>query len=167
MSRRTLTRLAALPLAAAALTLPAAAAPAAAPCAGDAAAIICAVNAQRAANGLPAVGANRSLAAVARAHSASMVARHKFSHGNFGRRVARTAWARRRGAWAAGEALAWGTGAPATPAATVAAWMQSPEHRRIVLDPRYRVVGVGEAAGVPVAGVDGADGRTYTADFGT
>jgi uncharacterized protein YkwD len=96
-----------------------------------------------------------------------MVASHSFSHGNFGDRIARTAWARRRKAWAAGEALAWGTGELATPAATVTAWMQSPEHRRILLDPRYRVVGVGEVAGVPVDGADGASGRTYTADFGT
>jgi uncharacterized protein YkwD len=166
MTGRTLTCLAALGLAAAAST-PAAAAAAAAPCASDVAAIVCAVNARRAAHGLPAVRANRSLAGVARAHSADMVASHSFSHGDFGGRIARTAWARRRRSWAAGEALAWGTGERATPAATVTAWMRSPEHRRILLDPRYRVVGVGEAAGVPVAAADGGDGRTYTADFGT
>jgi hypothetical protein len=45
--------------------------------------------------------------------------------------------------------------------------MHSPEHRRIVLDAHYRVVGVGIAPGVPVGGVDGQDGRTYTADFGS
>src|ERR1700760_2925869 len=130
---------------------PPAAAPAPAPCASDAAAIVCAINAQRAAHHLPAVRANRSLAHVARTHSADMVASQSFSHGNFGGRIARTAWARRRRSWAAGEALAWGTGELALPAATVSAWMRSPEHRRILLDPRYRVVGVGEAAGVPVA----------------
>lgn len=39
-------------------------------------------------------------------------------------------------------------------------WLESPPHRRILLSPRYRVVGVGVAA-------DGDCGNTgYTADFG-
>jgi uncharacterized protein YkwD len=45
--------------------------------------------------------------------------------------------------------------------------MQSPEHRQIVLDPRFRVVGVGQVRGVPVSGAHGPHGRTYTADFGS
>ena len=39
-------------------------------------------------------------------------------------------------------------------------WLDSPPHRRILLSPRYRVVGVGVAAG------GGRDGTGFTADFG-
>jgi uncharacterized protein YkwD len=39
-------------------------------------------------------------------------------------------------------------------------WLDSPPHRRILLSPRYRVVGVGVAAD------DGCGSTGYTADFG-
>ena len=163
---RELTRLAALPMAAAALALPP---PSSAQAARrtDEAAVIRAINAQRAANGLPALRRDRSLTTLARAHSAHMVAHERFSHGAFGRRIAHTAWAHRRAHWAAGETLAWGTGALGTPDGVVAAWMQSPHHRRILLNRRYRVIGVGAVNGVPVGGARGQHGRTYTADFGS
>jgi uncharacterized protein YkwD len=161
-----LRRLAAVPLAATALALPHAA-PAGAACAHAAAAVICIINGERAAAGVLPVRTDRSLAAMARAHSARMVAIHRFTHGRFAVRIGHTAWARRRTSWQAGETLAWGLGERSSPGAIVAAWMQSPQHRAILLDPRYRVVGVGAAAGIPVLGVDGRDGRTYTADFGT
>jgi len=159
-------RVAVAVLAAAVVALPAASS-ARPRCRGDVAAVICAINAQRTAHGLRVVRGDRSLAAIARAHSVAMVARRRFAHGDFSARVARTAWARSRRSWAAGEALAWGTGELATPASTVAAWMASAEHRAILLDPRFRVVGVGRAFGVPVPDVSDPDGRTYTADFGT
>ena len=67
-------------------------------------------------------------------------------------------------AWAAGETLAWGTGAAqATPAARVSAWMRSRPHRRLLLSRGFREVGVGIAAGAP----DGSRaGLTYAAEFG-
>jgi uncharacterized protein YkwD len=46
-----------------------------------------------------------------------------------------------------GEDLAWGTGSAALPRSIVAAWMLSPEHRRIMLDCRFSKLGVGIAAG--------------------
>jgi uncharacterized protein YkwD len=162
--RRELTCLTALPFASAAFVLPAAPS---AQAADRAAAVIREINEQRAANGLAPVRRNRSLAALARGHSAHMVERREFSHGDFSERIRRSSWARRRGTWAAGETLAWGTGRRGTPAGVVEAWMQSPEHRRIVLDPRFHVVGVGQVKGVPVHGTHGRGGRTYTADFGS
>jgi uncharacterized protein YkwD len=156
--------LAALPIATAALT---AHAPSSAQAADKVAAVIREINAQRAANGLPPVRRNHSLAALARGHSAHMVACRQFSHGDFGKRIRHSSWARRRGTWAAAETLAWGTGRRGTPAGVVAAWMQSPEHRQIVLDPRFHVVGVGQVKGVPISGAHGPHGRTYTADFGS
>jgi len=61
-----------------------------------------------------------------------------------------------------GEDLAWGTGNDAEPEAIVQAWMDSPPHRRIMLDCRFSQLGVGIAAGrfgdLPSATV-------YVADF--
>jgi uncharacterized protein YkwD len=159
-----LTRLAALPIATAALAVPATSP---AQGADEAAAVIRAINAQRAANGLSPVKRDGSLAALARAHSTHMVAHQRFSHDGFGKRIRRSAWARRRSSWAAAETLAWGTGRRGTPAGVVAAWMQSPKHRAIVLDPRFHVVGVGQVKGVPVGRARGCNPRTYTADFGS
>jgi uncharacterized protein YkwD len=158
-----LRRLAALPIATAALAAPASSAQGA----DKVAAVIREINAQRAANGLPPVRRDHSLAALARSHSAHMVACRHFSHDDFGKRIRHSSWARRHATWAAAETLAWGTGRRGTPAGIVAAWMQSPKHRRIVLDPRFRVVGVGQVKGVPVSGARGPNGRTYTADFGS
>jgi uncharacterized protein YkwD len=61
-----------------------------------------------------------------------------------------------------GENLAWGTGSEAQPEAIVQAWMDSPPHRRIMLDCRFSQLGVGIATGrfgeMPSATV-------YVADF--
>ena len=61
----------------------------------------------------------------------------------------------RRG-WRAGEALAWGSGSASTPRSIVAAWMRSPGHRRIVLDPGYDVAGFGVTRGTPTGSADNA-----------
>lgn len=166
MNRAThgLTRLAALPIATAAFAL---SPTSSAEGSERETAVVLAVNAQRAAHGLPPVRANRSLAAFARAHSARMVARRRFSHDDFGRRIRRSSWARRRASWAAAETLGWGTGRRGTPAGVVLAWMRSPKHRLVILNPRFRVVGVGQVKGVPVRHARGRNGRTYTADFGS
>jgi uncharacterized protein YkwD len=48
--------------------------------------------------------------------------------------------------------LAWGDGRFATPRATVAGFMRSPEHRRIILTAAFRDIGVGVAPGAPARG---------------
>jgi uncharacterized protein YkwD len=165
--------LAAVPLALIALALPAS--PhhpvATAGCAGDdVATVLCLVNGQRVANGVRPVRLDGRLSAAARAHSADMVAHRYFGHSSrsgasFAARIAASGWMRHRRGWAVGEDLAWGTGERATPAGLVAAWMASPPHRTVLLDPRFRAIGIGIAAGVPVSGVAG--GVTCTADFGS
>jgi uncharacterized protein YkwD len=62
-----------------------------------------------------------------------------------------------------GETIGWGSGALAEPAEMVRMWMESPPHRRTLLDPRFRLVGVGTWAGT-FQGYDGV--RVFTADFG-
>jgi uncharacterized protein YkwD len=63
--------------------------------------------------------------------------------------------------------IGWGTGAQATPAAIVSAWMASPPHRQIMLTAGFRDVGVGAAPAAPPALAEGQAGATYTVEFGT
>jgi uncharacterized protein YkwD len=157
-----------LPLvAAAALALPA---PAADRCgeAPTATALLCHLNAARAVRGRPPLRADPQLARAARGMAHDMVARHYFAHvtprgTTLGRRVARTGWMPRARSWWLGETLAWGpAGRASTPGAIVLAWLRSPPHRRVLLDGRYRGVGIGVAPGTP----PGGPGRTFAADFG-
>jgi len=129
-----------------------------------------ALNAVRAASGERPLRLDRRLVHAARRHSREMVLRRYFAHespdgARFSARIAATGWMPRRGRWYVGETLAWGRGTSAEPSLIVAAWLRSPSHRRVLLDPRYRQVGIGIVRGTPVA----ADlaGLTYTADFGS
>jgi uncharacterized protein YkwD len=128
------------------------------------------LNAARAAQGAPPLRPDPRLALAARRHSRDMAAHHYFSHDSrrgerFSARIARTGWMRARVRWRVGETLAWGVGAKAAPRSIVAAWLASAGHRRIVLAGRFRRVGAGVAEGTPFG--SGAEGRTYTADFGS
>lgn len=49
--------------------------------------------------------------------------------------------------WVAGETLAWGNGSLATPTATVHAWLESPEHRAIMLSAQYHWIGISRTCG--------------------
>jgi len=54
----------------------------------------------------------------------------------------------------------------ATPQATVAAWIASPSHERVLLDLEFVEVGVGVALGVPFGAAGAAAAATYTLDAG-
>ena len=180
-----LLRAAALSLLAAATTAlvlptPSHAAPATAPCAdtGIAApqasaavvgrAIRCLVNGQRTANGLAPLRASRPLREAAEAHGADMVAHRFFAHVSpFTGAI--TSRARRVGYitsddYALGEDIAWGEGELSTPDAIVAAWMNSPPHRAVILDADFRDMGVGVVSGVPVD--TQLAGATFVLDVG-
>jgi uncharacterized protein YkwD len=130
-------------------------------------AVACVINEERRSRSLPALDADRALARAGQRHAADMVRREYFSHvGPDGQTLAarlRAAGYAAGRSWAAGEVLAWGTRARSTPAAVVASWMRSPGHRHVLLNPRYREIGVGTAAGNPVSGSAGA---TYAAELG-
>lgn len=70
---------------------------------------------------------------------------------------------------AVGETLAWAREHAATPREMVRAWLDSPSHRSVILDSRYRNVGIGVAYGVP-RGVTslppGTPSATYATAFG-
>lgn len=131
-------------------------------------ATLCMLNRQRAAHGLRPLRHERRLALAAHRHVRDMIKGGYFAHQsrsgtNFVQRIQRTGYAR-GSSWRLGENLAWGEGVEGSPNAIVAAWMESPGHRRNVLGP-YREVGIGLAAGAPVAGR--GPSTTFATDFGS
>lgn len=49
--------------------------------------------------------------------------------------------------WQAGETLAWGTGVLGKPGRIVKAWLNSPEHRAILLSSTWSRIGISRACG--------------------
>jgi uncharacterized protein YkwD len=118
--------------------------------------LVRAINSARAERGLSPLSVDSKLTRAARAHSADMLRRNYFDHGAF---VARMRAARARGP-TFGETLGWEAGYPVP--SIVGDWLNSPEHRAIVLRPGFRRVGVGALQGT-FSGTSGA--LVVTADF--
>jgi uncharacterized protein YkwD len=170
---RRLRRLAVPALAACSFAVAAAPASAASPCTASATSArtttLCLINAERAAHGARPLKLEKRLSRAALRHSRDMVANRYFAHesrsgAGFSARIARTGWMQGRSRWNVGENLAWGSGTQATPRSIVQAWMHSAGHRHNMLEPHFRVIGIGIGAGAPTAG---GSGRTYTTDFGS
>jgi uncharacterized protein YkwD len=133
------------------------------------AATLCLTNKFRAANGRRPLKSNRRLVAAAREHASNMVANHFFSHTDPGGRDAlqRIKGARYLGRspdWTVGENIAWGQGDLGTARSIVSAWIDSPGHRRNLLNRRYRETGLALAPGTPSA--SSGDGGTWAQEFG-
>ncbi|MGZ6697807.1 MAG: CAP domain-containing protein [Solirubrobacteraceae bacterium] len=132
-------------------------------------ALLCAIDTERAARGLPAVGESGQLTRAAQGHSDDMVARHFFEHvtpggSTLGDRVNATGYITGRRDWELGEAIAWAQQPLDTPDSLMRAWLASPGHRAIILDRRFRDVGIGVTPGL----TDGSanPGATAVLDFG-
>ena len=135
------------------------------------AATLCLMNAERAARGLGRLQAEPLLGRVAASYARQMVRGQFFDHtspagSTLLARIRSTSYLRDVTSWSVGENLAWGSGNLATPRAMVRAWMQSAEHRANLLDRHFADVGIGVAAGAPVALEPGELGGTYVTDFG-
>jgi uncharacterized protein YkwD len=133
-------------------------------------AVLCLINVERGQRGLAPVATSTMLGRAASSHSSDMVRRKYFSHvtpsgQDMRRRVARTGYLRGSRCPVLGETIAWGSDTYSSPSELVKELMLSPPHRRIVLDPRYRDVGVGLALGAPMDGM-GAQGSTLSLNFG-
>jgi uncharacterized protein YkwD len=130
-------------------------------------ATVCLINQARGHHGLGALRTTGSLARAATAHSRDMVVQGFFAHDSPTgstpkQRIDRAGYFDGAPSWALGETIAWGRGGSATPGAIVRSWLRSPGHRAILLDGRYRDLGIGIAVGAPGQG----GGATFTGDFG-
>jgi uncharacterized protein YkwD len=134
-------------------------------------ATLCLMNAERTARGLGRLQPEPLLGRVAASYARQMVRGRFFDHTSPGgstmlARIRATSYLRDVSSWSVGENLAWGSGPLATPRATVRAWMHSADHRANVLDRHFADVGIGVAAGAPIALDAGELGGTYVTDFG-
>ncbi|MGW4686385.1 CAP domain-containing protein [Streptomyces sp. NPDC004244] len=118
----------------------AAATPAAPGVAGE---ILALVNQERAVVGCPALTINAKLTAAAQSHSQDMAAHANMSHtgsdgSDPGQRITRAGYT-----WSTyGENVAYGY---STPAAVMEGWMNSPGHKRNILDCSFKEIGIGYA----------------------
>ena len=130
---------------------------------------LCLLNAQRTSAGLRALSTRPLLARAATRYSAQMVRESFFAHQapagpDLAGRLARAGYLSHAATdWFVGENLGWATFTAATPRRLVTAWMASPGHRRNILEPDFRDIGIGMASGTPASGPDGV---TVTTDFG-
>jgi uncharacterized protein YkwD len=130
---------------------------------------LCLLNAERSAAGLRPVTGQPKLAVAAARFSAEMVREQFFEHRApggpdlTGRLTLARYLGRSTTPWIVGENLAWARGSAATPRSIVAQWMASPGHRRNILEPAFRDIGVGVASGSPG---NPSAGLTVTTDFG-
>lgn len=112
--------------------------------------VLALVNSERTRAGLAALKSNDSLTAAAQGHAQDMAVNGYFSHTSLdgrtlGDRIRQAGYSYR----AAGENIAWGQ---RTPSEVVSGWMASPGHRRNILNPNFRELGIGLARdtdGVP------------------
>jgi uncharacterized protein YkwD len=133
-------------------------------------ALVSEVNAVRARHGLRPLSTSAQLSAAAFAHTQSMAATGLFQHDSadgspFHVRVRRF-YATRGSSWSVGENLAYG-GAPLAAKRAVQLWLDSPAHRRNLLSPTWRDIGMGAAVARRAPGAfRGATVVIVTADFG-
>jgi len=136
------------------------------------AAIVREMNRVRAVRGLTQLRAAPSLRTAARGHSQAMLAHGFFGHDSedgtaFSERIRRYYTNSGYARWSVGEALIATQGRFVDAGAIIAAWLESPPHRAVVLSPTWRDAGIGVlyAPSAP-ATFGGAEAIVVTADFG-
>ena len=135
------------------------------------AATLCLINRLRAANHARALRANRELGRVAAGQVELMVRWDYFADVRpTGQTplslVAATHYPYDAAGVSVGQNIAWGTERNASPASIVAAWMESPPHREILLSGEYHDAGVAATPAIPSVIGRGSAGATYAIEFG-
>jgi uncharacterized protein YkwD len=134
--------------------------------------IVAEINIVRADHGLRPVRLARPLTAAAGQHSNEMGVRGYFSHDSadgtsFWKRVGEFYGSRGYRYWSVGENLLWSSG-ELSPASAVTMWMNSPTHRKNLLDSDWRQIGLSVKQFTSAPGVyHGLTVTIVTADFGT
>jgi uncharacterized protein YkwD len=136
------------------------------------AAVVREMNRVRAARGLTALRAAPSLRSAARGHSQAMLAFDFFGHDSadgtaFSERIRRHYSNAGFARWSVGEALMATHSRSVDAEAIVAAWLESPPHRAVVLSTTWRDAGIGVmyTPSAPET-FGGAEAIVVTADFG-
>jgi uncharacterized protein YkwD len=132
-------------------------------------ALVCDLNALRARGGLKPLRWNWRLWIGAQRMAQEMGRKRFFSHQtpdgrSLADRIEPTGYFGRNSTWILAENLAWGDGALASPLAVAIGWMNSPDHRRNIMDPDLREIAIGMIA-AEIGDSNG--GMVYVADFGT
>jgi uncharacterized protein YkwD len=129
------------------------------------------MNALRREHGLSPLRISSGLSTAARKHSTDMATRGYFSHTSVGgtsfdRRIARFYPMGHKRYWSVGENLLWSS-PDVDPARALEMWINSPEHRKVMLTARWREIGLA-AVHVPAApgSFGGREVTIVTADFG-
>jgi uncharacterized protein YkwD len=133
--------------------------------------VLTGINAFRSAHHLAPLRLSASLSAAARSHSVQMETDGYFEHNSvdgtaFWRRIQGFYPSNRYGFWSVGENLLWSSpGVDAQKALTM--WEGSPEHRKNMLDPQWREIGVSAVHSLRAPGVyHGLAVTIVTTDFG-
>ncbi len=131
------------------------------------------INAVRAVHGLRPLALSAGLQSAAVRHSHAMLAAGFFSHSSrngtpFSDRIRRSYVSQGFDTWSVGESILFDNSHTFTPATSISAWMASPRHRRNLLSPSWREVGIGVARAAAAPGVfGGGEAWVVTLDFGT
>lgn len=134
--------------------------------------VLDALNAIRRLHGLAPLRLAEPLSAAADSHSRTMGRFGFFSHDSrdgtdFSQRVKRFYGPGRNGSWSVGENLLWASPRIGA-AAALRMWMGSPGHRKNILSPRWREIGLSAVTVARAPGVyGGRDVTIVTTDFGT
>lgn len=135
-------------------------------------ATLCLVNQERARNGELPLQPSAQLERAARGHCEEMVSEDYFAHvapsglTPVGRVEVTGYVPNPQVGYTLGENIAWGTLQLSTPAATVAAWIASPEHLANILFSSYRDTAVGVTPEAPASLAEGQPGAVYAEEFG-
>jgi uncharacterized protein YkwD len=133
--------------------------------------VLAELNAVRRAHGLQPLRLAPSLSSAADSHSRAMARYGFFSHSSrdgseFSKRVGRFYGAAGHRSWSVGENLLWASPTVA-PAAALRLWMASPGHRKNILTPGWREIGLSAVTAASAPGVFGNRQVTIiTTDFG-
>jgi uncharacterized protein YkwD len=128
------------------------------------------INQFRRSRGLAPLRLSGALRRAADSHSSAMATRGFFAHESadgtaFWQRVARF-YPQLTGGWSVGENLLWSS-PDVDGAGALRMWLNSPPHRKILLTPRWREVGLSAVHAASAPGVyRGLEVTVLTADFG-
>ena len=133
--------------------------------------VLTAINDLRESKGLSALQLNGALSLAAAGHSRAMAQRGFFSHdcvngSPFWTRIKPKYRPQPGNTWAVGENMVWASPDLSADQA-IEMWLASPRHRKNLLSPAWREVGLGAVRALGAPGVyDGLDVTLLTADFG-